>query len=65
MQAEKVYLWHVFTAEGNTNAKREHNTWPVGETCQVQMSGSCMKKASKCPGGGGGGGGGLENDKIN
>ena len=54
MQAEEVYLWHVFTAEGNTNAKREHNTWPVGETCQVQMSGSCMKKASKCPGGGAG-----------
>ena len=36
MQAEEVYLWHVFTAEGNTNAMREHNTWPVGETCQVQ-----------------------------
>ena len=62
MQAEEVYLWNVFTAEGNTNAKREHNTWPVGETCQVQMSGSCMKKASKCPGGSEGG---LENDKIN
>ena len=62
MQAEEVYLWHVFTAEGNTTAKREHNTWPVGETCQIQMSGSCMKKASKCPGGSGAG---LENDKIN
>ena len=45
----------MLTAEGNTNAKREHNTWPVGETYQVQMSGSCTKKASKCPGGGGGG----------
>ena len=32
MQAEEVYLWNVFTAEGYTNAKREHNTWPVGET---------------------------------
>ena len=32
MQAEEVYLWNVFIAEGNTNAKREHNTWPVGET---------------------------------
>ena len=31
MQAEEVYLWNVFTAEGNTNAKREHNTWPVGK----------------------------------
>ena len=52
----------MFTAEGNTNAKREHNTWAVGETYQVQMSGSCTKKTSKCRGGGGGGG--LDNDKI-
>ena len=49
-----IYLWNVFTAEGNTYAKRGHNTWPVGETYLVQMSGSCTKKASKCPGGGGG-----------
>ena len=33
MQAEEVYLRNLSTAEGNTNAKREHNTWPVGETC--------------------------------
>ena len=40
MQAEEVYLKNVFTAEGNTNTKRERNNWPVGETYQVQMSGS-------------------------
>ena len=49
MQGEEVYLWKVSTAEGNTNAKREHNTWPVGKTYQVQMSGTCTKKGFQMP----------------
>ena len=32
MQAGEVYSWNVLTAEGNTNTKRKHSTWPVGET---------------------------------
>ena len=61
MQAEEVYLWNVFTAEGNTNAKR--NTIPgLWEKLKYKFLAPAQKRFPNVKVEGVGGG--LENDKI-